>query len=93
MWLREGAAAEACGLAIIGDAALVREGVWDGGWILDPEIGEKFDVEITKLSGEEIQVMGYLGTKELSQTFVWKKAPKDLARCAAPSNVVLRRAK
>jgi len=89
VWVREGAPAEACGTEIIGDAAPVRDGVWDGGWILDPEIGQKFDVEITRLSGDEMQVMGYLGSKDLSETFLWKKAPPGLERCNLRSGVAL----
>jgi len=75
VWVREGAPPEACGLEIIGDAAPVRDGVWDGGWILDPDIGQKFDVEITRL--------------DLSETFLWKKAPLDLARCNVRSGVAV----
>ena len=81
VWVREGVPATACGMAIIGDVANIGDGVWDGGWILDPEFGQKFDVEITPLGGDEIQVVGYMGTKVLSETFVWKKAPSDLPRC------------
>lgn len=84
VWLREGAPSDACGLAVIGNVKPVAKNVWDGGWILDPEIGEKFDVELTKLDSGELQVVGYLGTKELSETYVWKKAPADLQRCAKP---------
>ncbi len=89
VWVREGAPAEACGTVIIGDAALMGVGVWDGGWIFDPEFGQKFDVEVTHLNDNEIQVMGYLGSKDLSETFVWKKAPTSLKRCPASSNVAL----
>lgn len=81
VWIREGAPAEACGLAVIGNVAPVSKNVWDGGWILDPEIGEKFDVELTKLESGELQVVGYLGTKMLSETYLWKKAPENLPRC------------
>lgn len=81
VWIREDMPMTACGLAVIGNVAKVGEGVWDGGWILDPEFGGKFDVEITRLNDEEIQVVGYLGTKTLSETFVWKRAPANLQRC------------
>ena len=87
VWVREGAPPEACGLAVIGNVAPISKDVWDGGWILDPEIGQKFDVELTKLSTGELQVVGYLGTKALSETFVWKKAPDNLQRCQEPKVV------
>lgn len=87
VWLREGAPPEACGKEIIGDVVPVRDGVWDGGWILDPEADMKFDVEISRINDEEIQVMGYLGSKDLSETFVWKKAPASLAKCTPPEGL------
>lgn len=90
VWLREGAPAEACGREIIGNAAPVKDGVWDGGWILDPELDQKFDVELTKLNESELQVMGYLGTKLLSETFVWKKASADLPRCGVQGDIAQR---
>lgn len=89
VWLRDGTPAKGCGLEIIGDAAPVKEGVWDGGWILDPQIGERFDVEITRLNAEEVQIIGYLGTKDLSETYVWKKAPDNLIRCSQQTDIVL----
>lgn len=93
VWVREGAPVEACGREVIGDVAPVAVGVWDGGWILDPEIDQKFDVEITKISDDQIKVMGYLGSKELSETFVWKKVPETLKRCPLPSDVALAQGK
>ncbi|MCH9807711.1 MAG: DUF2147 domain-containing protein [Alphaproteobacteria bacterium] len=90
VWLRDGAPSEACGREIIGNAALVKNGVWDGGWILDPEIDQKFDVEITWLNKDEIQVMGYLGSKALSETFVWKKAAVGLPRCGVHGEIAQR---
>ena len=89
VWVRDGAPPEACGTEIIGDASPVGDGVWDGGWILDPQIGEKFDVQVTKLSDGEVQVMGYLGSKDLSRTFLWKKASSSLKRCGMPGDVAL----
>ncbi|MBU2581738.1 MAG: DUF2147 domain-containing protein [Alphaproteobacteria bacterium] len=89
VWVRQGLPADACGKEVIGSVARIREGVWDGGWILDPEIDQKFDVEISKLSDEEIQVLGYLGSKDLSETFVWKKAPQGLVKCTVQRDVAL----
>lgn len=87
VWIRDGAPPEACGLAIIGNVARVGKDTWDGGWILDPEFGDKFDVELTKLPSGELQVVGYWGTKALSETYVWKRAPADLQRCSAPQKI------
>lgn len=87
VWVRAGATPEACGRQIIGDAARVRDGVWDGGWIFDPDSGQEFDVEITHLSDGDLQVMGYLGSKDLSETFVWKRAPAGLELCSGATDV------
>ena len=58
--------------------------VWGGGSIYNPEEGEKFDVEIKLASANELSVLGYLGVKFLGETYTWKRAPADLARCGPP---------
>ncbi len=55
--------------------------IWGSGSIYDPEQGEKFDAEIKLISENELSVLGYLGMKFLGETFTWKRAPIDLARC------------
>ncbi len=82
VWVREDAGRQACGLQVIGDLRQVATGVWDNGWILDPEVGEKFDVELTLRADGTLQVLGYLGVKSLSETFEWRRAPADLELCA-----------
>jgi uncharacterized protein (DUF2147 family) len=71
-----------CGLPVIGDLKRQRNGSWDEGWIYDPKQGKQFDVELRLRSPDALQVMGYLGVKFLSETFVWRRAPADLKRCA-----------
>jgi uncharacterized protein (DUF2147 family) len=56
--------------------------VYDNGWIYDIERGRKFDVELKLLSESKLRVKGYAGTKWLSKTFVWHRAPSNLERCA-----------
>ena len=81
VWFKEAAnASKACGLQIIGDVRPVGA-KWDGGWILDPEKNEKYDVEITPLANDRLRVMGYAGMKFLSETFTWTRAAPDLQRC------------
>ncbi|MGE0698324.1 MAG: DUF2147 domain-containing protein, partial [Hyphomicrobiaceae bacterium] len=63
-----------CGLQVIGDLKLMRDGSWDRGWIYDPEQGESFDVELRLRSPDELQVKGYKGLKFLSETFQWRRA-------------------
>ncbi len=73
-----------CGLQIIGDLKLQPNGrTWDGGWIYNPDEGETFNVEIQLKSRDTLQVVGYMGVKFLSETYVWKRAPNTLAACSA----------
>ena len=39
-------------------------------------------VEITPM-GDRLKVMGYMGSKMLSETMTWRRAPADLKRCGA----------
>lgn len=81
VWLKDTKNQKACGTQIIGDAKPVASGKWDGGWIYDPEEDEKFSVELTPM-GEQLKVVGYMGSKIFSETMIWKRAPADLKRCA-----------
>ena len=77
-----------CGTQILID--LIKEKparvghVWGGGSIYDPEEGEKFDVELKLNSPSDLSVLGYAGVKFLGETYAWKRAPADLARCGPP---------
>lgn len=72
-----------CGLQIIGQLQVQRDGSWDNGWIYDPEQGESFDVEIRLRSPDKLQVKGYKGLKFLSETFQWTRAAAPPGpRCA-----------
>jgi uncharacterized protein (DUF2147 family) len=84
VWVKEADHKEGCGLQIFGDVKPVSGGKWDGGWIIDPEkdLKTRYDVEITP-QGDKLKVMGYAGTKFLSQTMIWTRAPASLPRCDA----------
>lgn len=71
-----------CGLPVIGDLKPQSSGAWDEGWIYDPKQGKQFDVELKLRSADTLQVLGYLGLKFLSETFIWRRAPASLPRCA-----------
>ena len=73
-----------CGLQIIGNLRHVGRGVWDYGWIYDPEKGERYDVELRR-RGDRLRVLGYAGLKMLSETMYWTRAPEELQYCAAPA--------
>ncbi len=62
--------------------------VWDGGWIYNPEKKKTYDVELTPLDENRLRVKGYAGTKFLSKTMIWTRAPAELIRCHAKSEQV-----
>ena len=84
VWLKDPEhAKQVCGIQIIGDVKPMADGTWDGGWIFDPERDSKFSVELTPVSPQQLKVMGYMGTKWLSETMMWTRAPANLKRCGA----------
>ena len=83
VWVKDAKDAEGCGEKIIGDVKSVGGGKWDNGWIWDPDSSSKYDVELTPM-GDQMRVMGYAGTKWLSETYTWKRAPADLKKCSKP---------
>jgi len=89
VWVNDPVNSKACGLEILGDVQEVGPRRWDNGWILDPDYGHKFDVELTPLEDGRLQVLGYAGIKALSETMIWNKAPETLVRCDAGSDVSL----
>ena len=80
VWLKDNKNGQVCGKQIIGDAKPVASGKWDGGWIYDPEEDEKYSVELTPM-GDQLKVVGYMGSKIFSETMIWKRAPADLKKC------------
>ena len=82
-WVKDAGDAKDCGKKIIGNVKPVGKNKWDNGWIYDPDRGRKFDVELTALDNDKLRVKGYAGTKWLSETHTWKRAPADLQVCAA----------
>ena len=80
-WVKDPKDADGCGEQIIGDVKPVGGGTWDKGWIYDPDSNSKYDVELTP-KGDTMRVVGYAGTKWLSETMTWKRAPTDLQKCS-----------
>jgi uncharacterized protein (DUF2147 family) len=79
-WVKDPKDADGCGEQIIGDVKSVGGGTWDKGWIYDPDSNSKYDVELTP-KGQTMRVVGYAGSKWLSETMTWKRAPADLQKC------------
>ena len=80
-WLKNSDHKSVCGTDIIGGVQKVGN-VYDNGWIYDIERGRKFDVELKLLSESKLRVKGYAGTKFLSKTMIWNRAPSDLQLCS-----------
>ena len=76
-----------CGLPIISNMALQRDGSYDNGKIYDPEKGETFDVAAKLLAKDTLQITGYLGVKFLSETFKWRRATTAVERCDGPKAI------
>ena len=71
-----------CGLQIIGNLKPGGNGVWQEGWIYDPDKDDTFDVEIQMKGRDRLQVLGYMGVKFLSETHTWKRAPESFTVCS-----------
>ena len=80
-WVQDAKNSDQCGKQIIGNVKSVGKNKWDNGWIYDPDSGSKYDVELTPVGTEKLKVVGYAGTKWLSETYTWKRAPADLQKC------------
>jgi len=89
VWLKDDGNAEACGVQILGNVKPAGTGVWDKGWIYDPEQDARFSVELKPIGPEKLRVLGYLGTKLFSETMVWQRAPADLQRCTTGTTAAL----
>lgn len=85
VWVRGKEDQHGCGQKLIGDVKSMGRNVWDGGWIISPESRTKYDVELTLISRTKLQVMGYAGSKFLSKTMTWQRAPDTIRRCGGKS--------
>jgi uncharacterized protein (DUF2147 family) len=84
VWARDEAdSKKGCGKQIIGDVAPQGGGVWDNGWIYDPDKGRRYDVELKPLDDNRLRVKGYAGVKFFSRSMIWTRAPADTKRCDA----------
>ena len=81
-WLKDTENNDQCGKQIIGDVESIGTNKWDHGWIYDPDRGSKYDVAISTIGTDKLKVVGYAGTKWLSETYTWKRASADLQKCS-----------
>lgn len=84
VWIKSAADKEGCNIQVIGNVKPVGAR-WDGGWIYDPEKGEKYDVELTPVGDNKLKVLGYMGMKMFGETMMWTRAPASLERCGQPA--------
>jgi uncharacterized protein (DUF2147 family) len=85
VWLKDAGHKSVCGTQVIGNAKPVGKDTWDGGWIYDPDQNAKYSVELRTIGPDKLRVMGYMGSKLFSETFIWKRPTADLKRCDAPA--------
>ena len=85
VWLKDTGHKSVCGTQVIGNAKPVGKDTWDGGWIYDPDQNAKYSVELRTIGADKLRVMGYMGSKLFSETFIWKRPTADLKRCDAPA--------
>ena len=84
VWARDEAEGnKGCGKQIIGDVAPQGSGLWDNGWIYDPDTDKRYDVELKLLDDNRLRVKGYAGVKFFSRSMIWTRAPADIKRCNA----------
>ena len=72
-----------CGLQVISGVKPQGDGSWDGGRIYDPKVGKSYDVAIDQLNNKRLRITGYLGARFLGKSFIWRRAPANLAQCHA----------
>ncbi len=80
-WLKDAKNNDQCGKQIIGNVESVGTNEWDHGWIYDPDRDSKYDVALSTVGTDKLKVVGYAGTKWLSETYTWKRASADLQKC------------
>ncbi len=83
VWVKDANHGNTCRNQVIGDVRPVRNNTWDRGWILDPDDNSRYSVELKPMGKDRLRVVGYMGSKLLSETMTWKRAPADLQRCDA----------
>ena len=76
-------ARQVCGLQVIGGLKAGDKGLWQDGWVYDPEEGKTFSVELSLKDANTLTVFGYAGVRLLGETLLWKRLPADSARCKA----------
>lgn len=71
-----------CGIQLIGRLRPDGAGDWGGGWIYDPERGQRFDLKVSQQGTNRLTITGYLVNPIFGKSFNWTRAAEDIGRCA-----------
>jgi uncharacterized protein (DUF2147 family) len=70
-----------CGIEVLKDLVLQRDGSWDDGSVYDPEEGKVYSVMLRTQNDDRLEVRGYIGLKALGESVIWTRAPAQLKPC------------
>lgn len=75
-----------CGLQLIGGfkASARKAGVWDSGWIYDPDSGHTYSGTITQVDAGTVKLRGYLGIPLFGRTLILHRQADAARRCQVP---------
>lgn len=75
-----------CGMQLIGGfKAGKRPGLWEGGWVYDPDSGRTYSGTITQVDEKTAKLRAYIGFSLLGKTLMLRRvADDDAPRCGAP---------
>jgi uncharacterized protein (DUF2147 family) len=80
VWARDEADSnKGCGKQIMGDVTPQDSGLWDNGWIYDPDSDKKYNVELKPLDDNRLRVKGYAGMKFFSRSMIWTRPRPTLS--------------
>jgi uncharacterized protein (DUF2147 family) len=72
-----------CGLQVLGELKHAGDS-WGDGWVYDPRRGKRYTANIWLNDPTTLSVRGYVGIKIMSETKIWTRAGKSIARCIPP---------
>lgn len=71
-----------CGMQMIGGLRRNTARTWSGGWIYDPERGQKFKLKVTQRGADRLTITGFLLTPAFGRSHAWTRASDETRRCA-----------
>jgi uncharacterized protein (DUF2147 family) len=76
-----------CGLQLIGGFKPgKRAGLWEDGWVYDPDSGRTYSGTITQIDAATAKLRAYIGISLIGKTLTLRRVADDYApRCQAPT--------